>query len=175
MFSFLPLINNSGTIGLRFILLSISAIISSNAINILHSLFGLYSSTFYKDHPYHLSIQQKNYNPLNALRVHSLICQLTIDTLLHLDLQYINKFCQIRLDLFQNIQNVCVGNQEIAANLNCVFFLWFFVTSLKLILFYIVLLCQIQFLLFNILHPCLFHMPTFLLNLLIIFFYHRQH
>ena len=35
MFSFLPLINNSVTIGLSFLLLSISAIISSKIINVL--------------------------------------------------------------------------------------------------------------------------------------------
>ena len=40
---FLPLINNSGTIGLVFLLLSISVMISSKIINILQLLFGLYS------------------------------------------------------------------------------------------------------------------------------------
>ena len=34
IFNFLPLINNSVTIGLRFLLTSISAVISLNAINI---------------------------------------------------------------------------------------------------------------------------------------------
>ena len=34
MFSFLPPINNSGTIGLKFLLLSISAIMSSETVNI---------------------------------------------------------------------------------------------------------------------------------------------
>ena len=43
MFSFQPLINNSVTIGLIFSLLSISVIISSNTINILHFLPELYS------------------------------------------------------------------------------------------------------------------------------------
>ena len=46
MFSFLPLINNSVNIGLSFLLLSISANISSKTINILCSLFGFYSSMF---------------------------------------------------------------------------------------------------------------------------------
>ena len=46
MFSFLSLINNLVTSGLRFLLLSISAIISSNTINFLRSLFGLNSSMF---------------------------------------------------------------------------------------------------------------------------------
>ena len=55
MFSFLCLVNNSVTIGLILLLLSISAVISSAAINILCFLFGLYSSTFLC--PYHLSIQ----------------------------------------------------------------------------------------------------------------------
>ena len=49
MFSFFPLINNAVTTGLRFLLLSISAIISSKTISILQY--------FYKYHPYHLSIQ----------------------------------------------------------------------------------------------------------------------
>ena len=44
MFSFLPLINNSGTIGLGFFLLSISTIISPKTINILRFLFGLNKS-----------------------------------------------------------------------------------------------------------------------------------
>ena len=43
MLSFLPLINNSVTMGLSFLLLSISAIKSSKAINILRLLFRLYS------------------------------------------------------------------------------------------------------------------------------------
>ena len=42
MFSFLPLINNSVTIELNFLILSISAIISSKTINILRFLCGLY-------------------------------------------------------------------------------------------------------------------------------------
>ena len=52
--SFLPLTNNSVTIGLSLSLLSILALISSKA-NALRFLFGLYSSVFYKYHPYHLS------------------------------------------------------------------------------------------------------------------------
>ena len=44
MFSFFPPINSSVTIGLSFLLLSISAIISSNTTNIPQFLFGLYSS-----------------------------------------------------------------------------------------------------------------------------------
>ena len=44
--NFLPLINNSVSIALSFLLLSISAIISSNTIKILHSLFRPYSSIF---------------------------------------------------------------------------------------------------------------------------------
>ena len=39
MFSFLPIINNSVTIGLRFLLLSLSAITSKKTINILRFLF----------------------------------------------------------------------------------------------------------------------------------------
>ena len=46
MFSFLPLINNPVTIGLGFLLLSISAIISLNTINIFGFLFRLYFSIF---------------------------------------------------------------------------------------------------------------------------------
>ena len=46
MFSFLPLIDNSATIWLSFLLLSISAIISPKMINILGFLFGLNSSIF---------------------------------------------------------------------------------------------------------------------------------
>ena len=46
MFSFLPLINNLITTRLIFLLLSISAAISSKTINILRFLFGFYSSIF---------------------------------------------------------------------------------------------------------------------------------
>ena len=57
MFSFLPLINNSVTIGFRFLLLSISAIISLKTINILRFLFELHSSISCTFNPYHSSIQ----------------------------------------------------------------------------------------------------------------------
>ena len=46
MFNFLPLIYNSVTTGLSFLLLSISEITLSKTINILHFLFGFYSSIF---------------------------------------------------------------------------------------------------------------------------------
>ena len=46
MFSFLPLMNNSVTIRLSFLLLSISTIVSLKTINILRFLFGLCSSIF---------------------------------------------------------------------------------------------------------------------------------
>ena len=46
MFSFLPQINKSVTIEFSFLLLIISAIISSKIINILRSLSVLYSSIF---------------------------------------------------------------------------------------------------------------------------------
>ena len=41
IFTFLPLINSLVTIGLSFLLLIISAIITSNTINTLHFLLGL--------------------------------------------------------------------------------------------------------------------------------------
>ena len=43
MFSFLPLTNNSVTVGLSLILLRISAIMSSKTISMLRFLVGLYS------------------------------------------------------------------------------------------------------------------------------------
>ena len=46
MFSFLPLLNDLVTIGLSFLILSISSVISSNIINILCFLFVLFSSIF---------------------------------------------------------------------------------------------------------------------------------
>ena len=57
MFNFLPLINNSITTEFSFLLLIISAIISSKTINILRFLPKFYSSIFYKYLVYHLSIQ----------------------------------------------------------------------------------------------------------------------
>ena len=47
IFSFLPQINKSVTIEFSFLLLTISAIISSETINILRSLSGLYSTIFF--------------------------------------------------------------------------------------------------------------------------------
>ena len=47
IFNFLPLINNSVTIEFNFLFLIISAIISSKTINVLRSLFMLYSSIFF--------------------------------------------------------------------------------------------------------------------------------
>ena len=55
--SFLPLINNPVTIGLRFTFLSTSAIISSKTINILRFSLDYFLEYFYKYHQYHLSIQ----------------------------------------------------------------------------------------------------------------------
>ena len=46
MLNFFPLINNLVTTGLSVLLLSISAIILSNTVNILRFLFRLYSSIF---------------------------------------------------------------------------------------------------------------------------------
>ena len=46
IFNFLPLINNSVTTGLSFLLLIISAIISSKTINTLHLFPRFYSSIF---------------------------------------------------------------------------------------------------------------------------------
>ena len=46
IFDFLPVINNSVTTGLSYLLLTISAIILPNTINIVPFLFGLYSSIF---------------------------------------------------------------------------------------------------------------------------------
>ena len=62
MFSFLPLTNNSVTIGLRFLLLSISAIISSRTINDLRFFLNYIIQYFYKYQPYHLSIQSNFQN-----------------------------------------------------------------------------------------------------------------
>ena len=64
MFSFLPLTNNSVTIGLRFLLLSISAIISSRTINDLRFFLNYIIQYFYKYQPYHLSILIKSPKPL---------------------------------------------------------------------------------------------------------------
>ena len=55
MFSFLTLINNLVTTGLSFLLLNISATISSNAMNILRFLFGLYFSIFF--YPSYISFE----------------------------------------------------------------------------------------------------------------------
>ena len=57
MSSFLPLINHSVATGLRFLLLNMSAIISSKTSSILRFLFGLYSSMLYKYNSYYSGIQ----------------------------------------------------------------------------------------------------------------------
>ena len=46
MFSFLPVIDNSVSNGKRFLLLIVSAMISSKTINTLHFLLGLHSLIF---------------------------------------------------------------------------------------------------------------------------------
>ena len=48
MFSFLPLVNNSVTIGLSFLLLSVLAIISSKTINIFRFYLDCIFQYFYK-------------------------------------------------------------------------------------------------------------------------------
>ena len=55
MFSFLPLINNSVTIELSFLVLSILTTTLSNTINVIRFLFGLYFPIFLY-HPYHVTI-----------------------------------------------------------------------------------------------------------------------
>ena len=57
MCSFLSRIDNSVIVGFSFLLLSVSAIILSNTINILHFLVDFIIQYYYKDHPYYLSIQ----------------------------------------------------------------------------------------------------------------------
>ena len=61
MFSFLPSLNNSVTIGPSFLLLSISAIELLKMINVSYFLFGFHSSIFLflQYLLYHLSIQYK--------------------------------------------------------------------------------------------------------------------
>ena len=63
IFRFLPLINSSVTIGLSFFIISISAIILSNAINIFCLYFNCFFQYFYKYQPRYLSIQEKLQNP----------------------------------------------------------------------------------------------------------------
>ena len=95
MFSFLCLINNSATIELSFfLLLSISAIITSKTINTLHILLSCILQCFYKYYSYYSSIQQKLQNYLNTLNLCFHIYELKIDNLLSIDLLNINKFCQ---------------------------------------------------------------------------------
>ena len=55
-FIFLPLINNSVTIGFSFLLLIISAIISSKAISNLRFFLDCNLQYFYKHLAYHLNI-----------------------------------------------------------------------------------------------------------------------
>ena len=85
MFNFLPLINNSDTIGLNYFLLSISAIISLKTINYLHFLFELYSSISFE-----YSI--KTLESFKVLSLYFLVYQLKIEILLRMDFKHINKF-----------------------------------------------------------------------------------
>ena len=57
IFNFLALINNSVATGLRFLLLIISAIISSKSVHILRFYLYCILRYFYKHLAYHLSIQ----------------------------------------------------------------------------------------------------------------------
>ena len=90
MFSFPPLINNSVTIGLCFLLLSISAIISSNTTNIFRLLFGLHSAIF-------LSISSISFEysiKAFTLSLLFLFFELVSDILLHMELQHVKKCYQ---------------------------------------------------------------------------------
>ena len=57
MFSFLPMINISVTIGLSFLLLTISTIISLKVINISRFYLDCIFQYFCKYHPYHISFE----------------------------------------------------------------------------------------------------------------------
>ena len=90
MFSFPPLINNSVAIGLSFLLLSISAIISSNTTNIFRLLFGLHSAIF-------LSISSISFEysiKAFTLSLFFLFFELVSEILLHMELWHVKKFYQ---------------------------------------------------------------------------------
>ena len=100
MFIFLLLINNSVVIGLSFLLLSTSAITSSETINVLRFYLGCILQCFYKYHIY-LTIQLKlsNFRILKYFK--SVLSRLLIKKiyiLLCMDLYHINKFYQYLVD-----------------------------------------------------------------------------
>ena len=69
--------------------------------------------------------------------------------------------------------NILYGWSGICCQLKPLSFIFYFVTSTKLILFCIVLSNKyVVFFFFYILNPCLLHMHTFILNQFISFFYH---
>ena len=66
-FNCLPLTNNSVTIGLSFLLLSISAIILSNTVNILRSLLGLYSFNIFVNVNHSIRIFNRSFRIIKTL------------------------------------------------------------------------------------------------------------
>ena len=103
--------NNSVTIGLRFLLLSMSAIISSKAINILHFYLGGIFQCFYKFFEY----------SIKALE--SLILLITLN----------NKF--VFPDLESPIINILYGCSRISGQFGLCPSMFSFVTSSKLTIF----------------------------------------
>ena len=68
IFNFLPLINTSVAIGLKFLLRSLSAIMPSNTINSFCFLFGLYSSIFLQMSPMSFEYSIKAFESLKYFK-----------------------------------------------------------------------------------------------------------
>ena len=125
MFSFLPLINSSVTIGLSFLLLNISAIISSKTINFLHLLFGLYFSMFLW-----ISFISFEYSikALKLLKCFKPVFSTSVWWLIRLNNEFVFP------DLEPPIINILYGWSRISGQFRLCSFMFIFVTS-KLIIF----------------------------------------
>ena len=141
MFSFLSLIKNSLTIGLRFSLMIISSIISSKTINILLFLFGLYSPIFLwiSSVSFEYSIKAfesfKYFNPVLSLLLisnwhfalyRSFAYKKILSTSGYLFIKLSNAF--VFPDLEPPIINIWYGGSEILGQFQLCYFISSFVT-----------------------------------------------
>ena len=161
IFNFLPVINNSITIGLSFLLLSISAIISSNKIRFFCFYLGYNLQYFYKYQPYYLNIQFRKrlriikcFVPTSSRFLiqnwyFASFISLTYKSILSIsDCWFIklnNEF--VSPDPVPPIINILYGWSGISGQFGLSFFVSFFIASSKLINFCIVL-CV------SLLNPC---------------------
>ena len=133
MLNFLPLINNLVTIGLPFLLLSISTIIRSKYDQYFAFFIWIVFFSIFINIIHIIRVFNKSFRIIYLIMPLLSCLQLTIDILLHMDLQRINKLYQYLVgDLLDQIINLfflsmrlqllifCVDDQDFVADLDYV-------------------------------------------------------